>query len=206
MPEFKDLTGQRFGKLVVIKRAEDYVSPKGYVSTNWLCRCDCGKETVVRRCNLISGGSRSCGCERVIHPNRLTHGGTGTRLHSIWSGMRTRCNNPNDANYLLYGARGITICDEWNDFTVFRDWAYSHGYDDELTIDRIDCNGNYEPDNCRWVDIVTQANNTRSNHMIEYEGESHTMAEWSRIMNIPYHRLKDRINKCGWDVERALTT
>lgn len=101
---------------------------------------------------------------------------------------------------------GITICDEWNDFAVFRDWAYSHGYDDELTIDRIDYNGNYEPDNCRWADAVTQANNTRSNHIIEYNGESHTMAEWSRIMNIPYHRLKDRINKCGWDVERALTT
>ena len=206
MGKFVDLTGKRFGKLIVIKRADDYVSPSGYVAVNWLCQCDCGEQTVVRGCNLKSGSSTSCGCERIVHPNRLRHGDTRTRLHSIWKGMRRRCYDQNDINYKDYGARGITVCSAWHEYESFKDWALSNGYHDSLTIDRIDNNGNYSPDNCRWTDKITQANNTRGNHMLEYNGETHTMAEWSRISGVPYHRLKDRINKLGWDIERALTT
>ena len=206
MGKFIDLTGQRFGQLIVLGRAENYVSPKGYVSTNWNCQCDCGNTVVVRSCNLMNGKSRSCGCERVNHPNRLVHGGKHTRLYQIWKGMRARCNKPNDKNYLWYGARGISVCPEWDDFTVFRDWALANGFNDSLSIDRIDYNSGYSPDNCRWADKITQANNTRGNHRLTFNGETHTMAEWSRITGIPYHRLKDRINKLGWDVRRALTT
>lgn len=206
MGAFKDLTGQRFGKLTVVRRDKDYVSPKGYVAVNWLCKCDCGEYAIVRGCNLKSGASQSCGCERTIHPNRLRHGDAHTRLHNIWQGMRTRCNNQNDASYRWYGGRGICVCEEWNSYEPFRDWAYENGYDDSLSIDRIDVNGNYEPNNCRWADTVTQANNTRSNHVLDFNNQSHTMAEWSRITGLPYSKIKSRINKCGWDVERALTT
>lgn len=206
MGKFKDLSGQRFDRLVVVRRAEDYVSPKGYVAVNWLCRCDCGNYTIVRGCNLKSGASKSCGCERVIRPNRRTHGGKHTRLYNIWSRMRRRCNSPNDRDYCFYGARGIKICEEWNDFAVFREWALANGYDKSLTIDRIDYDKDYEPNNCRWADYITQANNVRSNHLITYQGITHTLAEWSRITGVPYQRLKDRINKLGWDTGRAFTT
>lgn len=206
MGKFVDLTGNRYGKLSVIGRTEDYISPKGYVSVNRLCQCDCGNLTVVRGCNLKSGASTSCGCERVVHPNRLRHGDTHTRLHGIWKNMRRRCYNPSDSNYKDYGARGIKVCAQWFEYEVFRDWSLANGYNDSLTIDRIDYDGDYSPDNCRWADKFTQANNTRGNHFLEYNGEIHTIAEWSRITGIPYHRLKDRINKLGWDIERALTT
>lgn len=206
MGVFKDLTGRRFGKLTVIKRESDYVSPKGYVAVNWLCKCDCGNLTIIRGCNFKSGASQSCGCEKTVHPNRLCHGYKGTRIYEIWKGMRSRCNNPNNKSYQWYGGRGIMVCNDWNEFLKFKEWALNNGYDESLTIDRIDCNGDYEPSNCRWSDKIIQANNTRNNHLIEYNGETHTMAEWSQLTGIPYHRLKDRINKLGWDVKRALTT
>lgn len=206
MGKYIDLTGRQFGKLKVIARGEDYVSPKGYVAVNWVCQCQCGNTTVVRGCNLKSGATTSCGCERILHPNRITHGGTKTRLYKIWKSMRIRCNDQNDSSYVHYGGRGISICEEWNDFEAFREWAYSHGYTDNLSIDRIDNNGNYCPENCRWADWITQANNKRHNHFLEYNGEKHTLAEWSRITGIGYHKLKDRINKCGWSVEKSLTT
>lgn len=206
MGKFIDLTDKRFGKLKVVCRADDYISPKGYVAVNWLCECECGNTTVVRGCNLKSGATTSCGCERVVNPNRLKHGGTDTRLHKIWMSMRRRCHNKNDKSYRDYGGRGITICEEWNDFEKFRDWAIQNGYEDCLTIDRVNNDGNYCPDNCRWADSVTQANNTRHNHCIDYNGEIHTLAEWARITGISYHKLKDRINKCGWGIEKALTT
>lgn len=205
MGKFIDLTGREFGKLKVINRTDDYVSPKGYSAVNWLCICQCGKSTIVRGCNLKSGATTSCGCERVDNPSRRRHGGKHTRLYKIWKSMRTRCNNPNDANYVNYGARGVSICDDWNNYENFRD-SNANGYRDDLTIDRVDYNGNYCPENCRWADAMTQANNSRHNHIIEYNGETHTIAEWSRITGISYHKLKDRINKCGWDAHRALTT
>lgn len=206
MGKLIDLTGKKFGRLRVVNRADDYISPKGYVAVNWLCKCDCGNTPIVRGCNLKSGLTKSCGCEKVDHPTQLKHGGKGTRLYKIWKSMRTRCNNPNDKNYRYYGGRGISICREWNDFKAFKDWAMTNGYGDNLTIDRINNNGNYCPENCRWADSTTQANNTRRNHFIEYNGERHTLSEWSRITGISYQKIKDRINKCGWDIKKALTT
>ena len=164
---FIDLTGQRFGRLVVVSRAES----KGNM-TRWNCVCDCGNETVVYSNNLRRGYTQSCGCYRhEFELERLSkkkthgesHGKNKTRLYGIWSGMITRCFNEKSKRYEDYGGRGITVCDEWlNSFEAFRDWALSHGYSDELTIDRIDVNGNYCPENCKWATMAEQNKNKRA--------------------------------------------
>lgn len=207
MGKFVDITGEKYGMLTVVERSTDYVSPKGYKSVRWRCVCDCGNETIVRACYLKSGAIRSCGCIKVTDPNRKTHGGTGTRLYKIWTGIKKRCYNRNDTNYEDYGGRGILMCGEWREeFEHFRDWAMSHNYSDELTIDRIDNEKGYCPSNCRWADSVTQANNKKTNHFITYNGKTMTMAQWSAETGIKYQKIRDRINRCHWDIERALTT
>lgn len=136
-----------------------------------------------------------------------THGLTNTRLYRIWCNMKTRCYCKTDFHYPRYGARGIVVCTEWkNDFQAFYDWSMSNGYSDDLTIDRIDVNGNYEPQNCRWADNFTQANNTRRNRYYTYNNETHTLTEWSRIVGIKREILKDRIFKLGWSFEDAIKT
>ncbi|MBQ2055435.1 MAG: hypothetical protein II489_03965 [Bacteroidaceae bacterium] len=121
--------------------------------------------------------------------------------------MKRRCYNPNNKFYAYYGVRGISICDEWlNDFTSFRDWAVSAGYDETLTIDRIDSDGNYEPSNCRWISRKAQVNNRRSNRFYEINGERKTIAEWCEIYNVPHERTRRRVVNDGWDILDALTT
>lgn len=135
------------------------------------------------------------------------HGMFGTRIYKIWDGMKYRCTNPNSDAYHNYGGRGITVCDEWiHDFMAFYNWSMSHGYSDDLTLDRINVNGNYCPENCRWADDITQHNNTRTNRYIEYNGETHTMAEWAKIKGMKYVTLNTRINKYHWPIAKALTT
>lgn len=167
MGKMIDLTGQRFGRLQVIQRAENI-----HNEAAWLCKCDCGQEATIRGYSLRSGATKSCGC--LENENRdkglahLIHGGRQTRLYSIWCGMHKRCYNPNCRSYANYGGRGISICNEWlRDFTSFRDWALSHGYSDTLSIDRIDVDGNYEPSNCRWASAKEQANNRRPRRIKE---------------------------------------
>lgn len=136
-----------------------------------------------------------------------THGMTNTRLYRIWCNMKTRCYCKSDPHYERWGGRGISICTEWNSsFISFYNWAISNGYDDSLTIDRIDNDKNYEPNNCRWASLIEQANNTRRNPHYEHNGESHTMAEWARISGINRGILKDRVFKLGWSFEEAIST
>ena len=159
MPPLKDLTGQRFGRLTVVMRNG---TKNGHAA--WLCRCDCGKEKTVRSCDLVNGKSTSCGCfhnEMVSNITR-SHELCGTRIYNIHNGIIQRCYNPKATSYKNYGGRGITVCDEWlNSFQAFHDWAMSHGYSDDLSIDRIDVDGNYEPSNCRWATAREQRMNQR---------------------------------------------
>lgn len=130
----------------------------------WRCKCDCGTEKIVSGGNLRSGQSQSCGCQgsrATIGDRTRTHGAKETRLYQTWSNMRGRCNNPNNDNYANYGGRGISVCEEWDDFSKFRDWALANGYTDILTIERKDVNGNYNPNNCTWADMQAQSENRR---------------------------------------------
>lgn len=136
-----------------------------------------------------------------------SHGMTNTRLYGIWSNMKTRCYCKTDPHYKRWGGRGIQVCDEWkNSFTSFYQWAVENGYEDTLTIDRIDNDKNYEPSNCRWATLIEQANNTRNSRYYTHNGETHTMAEWSRILGINREVLKDRVFKLGWSFEEAVRT
>ena len=185
-----NLIGMKFGKLTVISRAENTKSGK----TRWICQCDCGhiKEKPVPSYALISGKTTSCGC-RYFESNKgrnTKHGMGNTRLNRIWDGMKRRCKvNPRYS--------GINVCDEWNSFESFAEWALSHGYSDELTIDRIDNDKGYSPDNCRWVTYKVQMNNRRSNHLVTINGETHTLKEWSELTGIRYSTIMYRANH-GW--------
>lgn len=143
---------------------------------------------------------------KVYAPN-FKHGLCETRLYSIWTNMKSRCNNPNHPDYHNYGGRGVQVCKEWEDnFYCFYQWAMSNGYADSLTIDREDNDGNYCPENCRWVSKVIQANNKRNNPMFEYKGDTHTLKEWSRILSIPYMTLRKRILSLNWSISKAFET
>lgn len=203
-PPVPDLVGMKFGRLTVIRKASD-----GSVSrAKWLCRCDCGKEKSVLGSNLRHGRTLSCGCFRseTAIAQQTKHGRSDTRLYGIWTNMKTRCYNSKSKAFKDYGARGITICAEWkNDFQAFYDWAMANGYADSLTIDRIENDKGYSPENCRWATAKEQSNNKRSNHQIVCDGEAHTISEWADITGIQYHTIKQRVNKLGWEAEKALS-
>lgn len=155
-----DFRGKRFGKLTALEPTTNRVHGK----VMWLCRCDCGNFCTVMSTRLASGHTKSCGCYNSEHTVLMntTHGGTYSRLYSIWSSMKTRCYNPKSKSYGYYGGRGISVCQEWrNDFSAFREWALSHGYQDNLTLDRIDGDGSYSPGNCRWATWHEQRTNQR---------------------------------------------
>lgn len=209
MGKYVDLTGQKFGRLTVIER----VGTDKHGGSLWLCRCDCGRgiEKITTQNHLQSGDCKSCGClheENAIKVAKLAkHGGCGTRLYRIYYNMLGRCYNSNVPSYKNYGARGITVCDEWKeDFKKFREWSIKNGYNENLTIDRIDVNGNYEPSNCRWATKSEQSKNTTKTHYLTYRGETKSMKQLADDHGISYKKLKDRINKLHWNTERALNT
>lgn len=196
-----DLSGKRYGRLLVLslfptKRGDAYFE----------CICDCGNKKVVKGVNLKRGSVKSCGCLRdEYEPRNKTHGMSNTRLFRIWVGMKQRCTNKNNKKYKIYGERGIKVSEEWlgeNGFENFKNWSNNNGYTDKLTIDRINVNGNYEPNNCRWVTAKEQANNTRSTIFITYNGETKPASEWAEIIGIRQDTLTRR-KRMGWSDENV---
>lgn len=199
---FKDLTGQKFGRLLVKK----HIGSDDNHQALWQCICDCGNEHVATGHNLIRGVCKSCGClKNELSSARLTkHGESRSRVYDIWVAMIQRCHNEHHNRYKHYGGRGIVVCDEWrNNPDSFIQWAKNNGYSDDLTIDRIDVNGNYEPENCRWISNFEQQQNRTNSHLIEYEGKTFTISQLARAFQIKPNVLERRL-KSGWDVDRAI--
>lgn len=195
MKRYRDLTGMKFGKLKAIKPINGKL--KGGRHKRWICNCECGNTIIVSSNSLVRGDTKSCGCRN--------HGKSKTRIFRIWAHMRSRCNDPTNDHYNRYGGRGIKVCDEWyKDFMKFYNWSIANGYSDKLSIDRINNDKGYCPDNCRWATAKTQANNTSQNKRVEYNGETHTIAEWSDIVGIKQNTITYRLKR-GWSVERTLT-
>lgn len=199
----EDLTEQRFGKVTVLSR----VANNKHGRAVWLCKCDCGNEKEIPAANLKSGRTTSCGCySRGLKRKTGTHGMTNTRIFHEWQSMLQRCNNPNNQRYEDYGGRGIKVCDEWIDnFVSFYEWSMDNGYDEILTLDRKDVDGDYSPDNCRWVTNLEQQSNKRNNRVIECNGEKYILNEWARITGLNAQTIAWRIDR-GWSVEEALYT
>lgn len=205
-----DLTGQVFGKLKVMSVAESTRHGKA----QWLCLCDCGTEKILISGNLMSGASRSCGCDqraaREEHNRRLREEAPGERPRKpeyvVWLSMKDRCHNPNGLSYPNYGGRGITVCDEWrHSFDTFlRDMGPRPT--PRHQIDRIDNDLGYEASNCRWVTPSENCNNKSTNRLITHAGQTLTATQWARKVNLPGRVILARIDKLGWPAERALTT
>lgn len=196
-----NLIGNKYGRWTVIAETE--------VTRKVLCRCDCGKESEVYKTNLLRGISRSCGCYKVEKAikDQTTHNGTGTRIYRKWRSMRRRCR---DKNNPIYGGKGIKVCPEWdNDFSAFRDWMLSQGFDEnsgkyEQTIDCIDSNGDYCPENCRLATMHEQNLNKCTRRELEYNGERMSITEWNEKMGYFKGCIDNRLRK-GWSIERAIT-
>lgn len=205
MGAFYDITGNKYGRLTVIKRIPNTLER----TTRWLCKCDCGKLHEVNKNMLINGTTQSCGCyaRELFMGNKLkeTHDESRTRLYRVWQSMKQRCYDKNTNGYKDYGARGITVCEEWLKYENFSKWAKENGYQDNLTIDRKDNSKGYSPDNCRWLTIKEQNRNKRYNHIIELNGEKHCMGYWSEKLKIPMSTIVNRTNR-GCTPEEILNT
>lgn len=202
MPNLVDLTGRRFGRLIVLSRAQNDARKR----VRWICVCDCGNTKVARALDLVDSKTRSCGCLRLeIHTARLkTHGHANTRIYRIWVGMHKRCRNPANKNFLSYGGRGISVDPRWDDFAAFLiDMGPPPSR--KHSLDRIDNDGPYSPENCRWATPKEQSRNSRRPRFIELNGERKNLTEWASQIGIGpgtlWRRLKD-----GWPIELALTT
>ena len=203
---FIDMSGLAFGQWTVL----DYVG-----GSKWKCLCSCGKMAIVVGATLRNGTSTKCrSCARaesnritkIGNKNNVSHGKSNTRIYRIWGGIISRCENSHDTGYKDYGGRGIHMCAEWRtDFLSFERWALANGYTDQLSIDRINVDGAYEPTNCRWVTIQEQSNNKTTSRFLIFRGEKKTIAQWAEITQIPRNTIKNRIDRYGWTIERALT-
>lgn len=201
----KDLSGQKFGKLNVLKFNNINCKNRHAV---WLCRCDCGSEILVESSRLTSGNTKSCGCLKAeLNKSRaLKHGHYNERLYKIWFDMKRRCYNNNRKAYKYYGAKGITVCKEWlNSYNNFHNWALSHGYNNNLTLERIDFNGNYCPENCKWIPQSEQTQNSSHNHFITFNNKTLTISQWSKEIGIAPKTIRERLNK-GWNIKKVLSS
>lgn len=199
MQRVKDLTGQRFGRLEVIG-----IDDNSGRKTNWICQCDCGGVKIVRSDSLQSGAIKSCGClKKEQDKENLTkhhsHKQSGTRLYHTWIGLKGRCQNEHNARYSNYGGRGISVCVEWDkSFQAFYDWSLDNGYEETLTIDRINNDGNYEPSNCRWTTIKEQCNNRSTNIVIKIGNAEKTLKQWCDIFEVEYNSTAARYHRNGY--------
>jgi len=195
-----DRAGQRFGRLLVIERGPNPPSKKD-TNARWLCQCDCGKTSIVYGQDLKRGKVISCGCWN--DEKRVKHGMSRTHVNGVWRQMLDRCRNPRNLSYADYGGRGISVCDRWLEFSNFiADMGdRPKGY----TLERINNELGYSPDNCRWATYTDQLNNRRNSRLIEYMGKTQTLAEWAIETGIGWHTLRSRIDRLGWSIERALT-
>ena len=194
-----DLTGQRFGRWTVIERAQNHKRQSAY-----LCKCDCGTKRVVLAKSLKKRMSISCGCyhKEILKDQLTTHGLTDERIYTIYHNMIQRCTNPNNDRYLDYGGRGISVCQEWkNDFKAFYDWSMTNGYAENLTIDRINVDGNYEPNNCRWVTMKKQINNKRNSILFTFYGITKSLKEWCDCIGENYQKMYGRYHR-GYETFR----
>lgn len=204
-----NIAGKKYGRLTAIAP----ISSKSGIK--WVCQCDCGNVVQVFQSNLLRGTSRSCGCfqkEGLAERNaarKTALGESNTRLYKVWKSMKRRCYGKNYDYYNSYGGRGVSVCEAWQNYITFRNWALAHGYDEsaekgKCTLDRIDVNGNYDPDNCRFITMKEQADNRRTTKHIEYNGEIHNIKEWSDIYSIPSNVLAYRV-KAGWNFKDAIS-
>lgn len=188
-----DLTNKRFGRLTVVGRS---FCEQGYKGTFWDCDCDCGNSVRVDGWNLRQGFTKSCGC--LFHDTVTTHGGTKDPLYKVWHGMKARCRNPHSKAFKYYGEKGVKVCDEWLDFKKFSDWASSSGYAKGLTLDRIDSNGNYCPENCRW--ITHSENSSRTARLfLTVNGETLSYSEWAKKLGVNRVAIAHWIERHGED-------
>lgn len=194
--------GDRFGRFTIIQESEKR-NKKRY----FLCECECGNEKNIRLDGLRNGQTTSCGCYNVEVSKiaNTKHGMHGSRIYRIWYAMRSRCFSINSTSYANYGGRGITICDEWRGFDSFHEWATKNGYDEHLTIERKNVNGNYEPSNCTWITMTEQKRNARVTKRINFDGKVMTLRQWAKHIGISSSALCNRFDK-GWTLEKALTT
>lgn len=204
----EEIRSKKYGKLTAVKAVGKNKSGKFL----WLCKCDCGNECIVVQQQLRSGDTKSCGCyqkERMSTRKPYSH---RERLYALWIGIRQRCNNPKNISYPNYGAKGINVCEEWeNNYIAFRDWALKTGYDETLprgeqTIERINVFLGYSPENCTWKTISQQQRNKRNSKLYEYNGESHTLIDWSEITGVEYSLLRSRVLGYGIPIKEAIET
>lgn len=196
-----DLTGRRFGKLTVEGLAS---ADKGILV--WNCVCDCGNITLVRGNNLRSGAVQSCGCLKHKQSHNRTHGESQSKLYRHWRSMIYRCLSPKHKAYKWYGGRGITVCQEWQTYEGFRAWVLCTRPDESYTVERIDVNGNYSPENCTWIPMNEQANNRTSCIMISHNNRTQNLTEWCNEYGLDYKLVHNRLFKLGWDFEKAIST
>ncbi len=195
-----DLTGQRFGMLVV----KSFYGRDKYRQKLWLCQCDCGKTSATTAHRLLSGGCKSCGCQRG---GKRIYGDTHKLLYGVYMQMKSRCLDESCPAYPNYGGRGISVCAEWaqqNGHLVFEKWALANGYKRGLTLDRIDNDKDYSPDNCRWTTRKVQSNNKRNNVLITFNGKMQTLSQWAEEYHLSPSKLNGRIQVMHWPMEEAL--